>query len=211
MTRFRFLVVLLSGALLWTGAAKADVYGFVEDGRVRLLYTDQVPSDPRFKLYKRDGLGSGEQAVPLSAAAPFKATRYGTQIQAAADETKVDAALIHAVIRVESGFNPRARSPAGAVGLMQLMPDTAKRYGVTNRLDPAQSIMGGAKYLKDLMEMFGNDLKLVLAAYNAGEAAVMKYGQRIPPYRETRLYVPKVLSHYQRYRGPKVASAGVEG
>ena len=112
----------------------------------------------------------------------------------------MDPALIHAVIAVESGYNPSARSSAGAVGLMQLMPGTAKRYGVKNRLDPAQNIHGGARYLRDLQVMFDNNLQLVLAAYNAGEEAVRKYGRRIPPYRETAAYVPKVMQLYRKYR-----------
>ena len=112
------------------------------------------------------------------------------------------------MISVESAYNPSARSHAGAVGLMQLMPETAKRYGVTDRLDPAQNIQGGARYLRFLLDTFGNNLKLVIAAYNAGEEAVMKYGMRIPPYRETQAYVPKVMYHYERYSGPKLAVAG---
>jgi soluble lytic murein transglycosylase-like protein len=83
---------------------------------------------------------------------------------------------------------------------MQLMPDTARRYGVTNTYDPAQMIHGGARYLRYLMQLFNNDLRLALAAYNAGEQNVIKYGYRVPPYRETVLYVPKVLRFYQKYR-----------
>jgi soluble lytic murein transglycosylase-like protein len=83
---------------------------------------------------------------------------------------------------------------------MQLMPDTARRYGVTNPLDPEQNIYGGAAYLKDLLVLFGDDLQLALAAYNAGEGAVMTHGYRIPPYRETIQYVPKVMAYYKRYR-----------
>jgi soluble lytic murein transglycosylase-like protein len=83
---------------------------------------------------------------------------------------------------------------------MQLMPGTAKRYGVKNRLDPEQNIQGGARYLRDLQILFGDNLQLVLAAYNAGEHAVMKYGMRIPPYRETSAYVPKVIQLYRKLR-----------
>jgi soluble lytic murein transglycosylase-like protein len=133
---------------------------------------------------------------------------FNGHILAAARETKVDVALIRAVISVESGYNPSARSSAGAVGLMQLMPGTAKRYGVRNRLDPAQNIHGGARYLRDLQVLFDNNLQLVLAAYNAGEFAVMKYGRRIPPYRETAAYVPKVLSYYRKFRAAAPATPG---
>lgn len=125
-------------------------------------------------------------------------SKYDSHIEAAATENNVEAALIRAVITVESGYNASARSPKGAIGLMQLMPDTARRYGVKNIRDPGQNIHGGARYLRDLMALFGNDLKLVLAAYNAGEEAVMKYGRRIPPFAETVAYVPKVLGHYKK-------------
>ena len=131
---------------------------------------------------------------------------YDKHILAAAEETKVDAGLIRAVISVESGYNPMARSPKGATGLMQLMPDTARKYGVKNIRDPAQNIHGGARYLAALKEMFGNDLKLVLAAYNAGEEAVLKHGRRIPPYRETAAYVPKVLEFYRKFRPARPGS-----
>jgi soluble lytic murein transglycosylase-like protein len=126
-------------------------------------------------------------------------SRYASQIQAAAMANNVEAALIRAVISVESGYNPSAKSKKGAVGLMQLMPATAKRYKVKNRRDPEQNIHGGARYLRDLLRMFDNSLHLTLAAYNAGEHAVMKYGNRIPPYRETLAYVPKVMKFYVQY------------
>jgi soluble lytic murein transglycosylase-like protein len=200
------VVVLILSFLVCSGA-RADVYRYVDGatGRVMLLYTDRVPADSRYRLLRRDGLGSSANFAQTQAAASRlkpspTPSRFSSHIMAAAHETKVDPALIHAVITVESGYNPSARSPAGAVGLMQLMPQTAKRYGVTDRLDPAQNIHGGARYLRDLKSMFGNNLHLVLAAYNAGEEAVMKYGRRIPPYRETIAYVPKVMSHYNRAR-----------
>ena len=120
----------------------------------------------------------------------------------------MDPALIHAVISVESGYNPSARSSAGAVGLMQLMPGIARRYGVKDRLDPAQNILGGARYLRDLEVMFSNNLQLVLAAYNAGEEAVLKYGRRVPPYRETAAYVPKVMGYYRKFRAAAPAASG---
>ena len=91
-------------------------------------------------------------------------------------------------------------SKKGALGLMQLMPQTAKRYGVIDALDPLQNLDGGAHYLRDLLRMFNNDVSLALAAYNAGEQAVVKHGNRIPPYRETLHYVPQVLDFYQRYQ-----------
>jgi soluble lytic murein transglycosylase-like protein len=119
-------------------------------------------------------------------------------VDEAARTAEVDAALVHAVIAVESRYNPKAISKKGASGLMQLMPDTAKRYGVADVFDPAQNIRAGALYLRDLLRMFDKDLKLALAAYNAGEHVVARYGNRIPPYRETEAYVPKVLAYYKK-------------
>ncbi|MCG7956811.1 MAG: lytic transglycosylase domain-containing protein, partial [Candidatus Thiodiazotropha endolucinida] len=96
--------------------------------------------------------------------------------------------------------DPRAVSHKGAQGLMQLMPATAKRYGVENSYDPRQNLRGGATYLKDLLRMFEYDIKLALAAYNAGENAVIKYGKQIPPYPETQKYVKKVLNEFEKNR-----------
>jgi soluble lytic murein transglycosylase-like protein len=127
-------------------------------------------------------------------------SRYAHHIESAARTTNVPAALIRAIISAESSFNPYALSATGAVGLMQLMPDTAARYGVKNRLDPSQNIHGGARYLRDLLRMFNNNVRLAVAAYNAGEGAVMKHGRRIPPFPETVAYVPKVLGFYRKYR-----------
>jgi soluble lytic murein transglycosylase-like protein len=128
-----------------------------------------------------------------------KRARYAPHVQAAAQASNVPAALIEAVITAESQFNPLAVSRAGAVGLMQLMPATAARFGVTDRTDPAQNILGGAKYLNFLLQKFGDD-KLAIAAYNAGEGNVKKHGYKIPPFKETQKYVPKVLAYYAQYR-----------
>jgi soluble lytic murein transglycosylase-like protein len=119
-------------------------------------------------------------------------------INQAANRHNVDPRLLHAVIQTESAYNSKAVSSAGAVGLMQLMPATARRYGVTNRNDPDQNIEGGTRYLRDLIEMFTPNLDLAVAAYNAGENAVIKYNYKVPPYPETRNYVKQVLA---RYRG----------
>jgi soluble lytic murein transglycosylase-like protein len=108
----------------------------------------------------------------------------------------VDPFLIYCTMSQESGFSSGATSPKGAMGLMQLMPGTAARYGVTNPYDVGQSIMGGTRYLKDLLKMFNGRVDLALAGYNAGEGAVMKYGNSIPPYEETRNYVKLILKRY---------------
>ena len=117
-----------------------------------------------------------------------------------ADKNGLDEDFVKAVINQESGFNPNATSHCGAMGLMQLMPSTAQGLGVKNAYDAEQNIEGGTKYLKGLMDRFGNDKSLALAAYNAGPNAVKKYGG-IPPYAETQNYVKKVLSKYDTYRG----------
>ena len=119
----------------------------------------------------------------------------------AATKYSLDPNLIFAVMRQESGFNPRAVSPKGARGLMQLMPATAQRLGVRDIYDPAQNIDGGARYLRFLLDTFNGDVELALAGYNAGEGAVARYGNRVPPYRETINYVQRISAHYTRLSG----------
>jgi soluble lytic murein transglycosylase-like protein len=127
--------------------------------------------------------------------------RYGPELRQAAADTGIDPALLLSVLVHESGGDPRARSPKGALGLMQLMPATARELGVTEPLRPAESIRGGARYLGQLLARFDQNPELALAGYNAGPGAVEKAGQRIPPYRETVAYVRKVMSLYERLRG----------
>ena len=129
-----------------------------------------------------------------------KRRELSPHIKRIAAKHRLDPHLIHAVISAESAFNPRAVSHAGAMGLMQLMPGTAKRFGVQNPFDPVANINGGARYLRWLLNHFKNDLKLALAGYNAGENAVKKYGHKIPPYKETQTYVGRVLRFYNHYR-----------
>lgn len=130
---------------------------------------------------------------------------FAKLIDGAAREAALDPALVHAVIFVESGYNPAARSPKGAVGLMQVLPETASRYGVTDPgRSPEANLKAGTLYLSDLMRLFDSRIDLALAAYNAGEKAVLRYGQRIPPYRETQLYVPAVLAKYHEWREPPI-------
>ncbi|OIQ98294.1 soluble lytic murein transglycosylase precursor [mine drainage metagenome] len=124
---------------------------------------------------------------------------YDRMVNRIARTYGVESALLHAVISVESRYRPAAISRAGAIGLMQLMPKTAKRYGVADPLDPMQNVRGGARYLRYLLKKYHNDRNLALAAYNAGEASVAKYGNQIPPYPETTDYVPRVMEYYRRY------------
>jgi soluble lytic murein transglycosylase-like protein len=121
-------------------------------------------------------------------------------IREASTAYRVPSELIHAVISVESNYNPNALSPKGARGLMQLMPATAKRFGGNNSADPRQNILTGSRYLRWLLDFFDEDVELALAAYNAGEAAVVQAGHKIPRFSETQRYVPKVLSIYKKVR-----------
>ena len=183
--------------------AHADIYRFVDENGT--VHFTNIPTDARFKLYmttrKEPDPVTDVVASRVVHSYPSAARkRYHAHIVAAARTYQLEPALLHAVISAESGYNPLARSAKGARGLMQLMPATARRYGVENPLDPEQNIYGGAAYLHDLLALFGNDVQLALAAYNAGEATVMEYGNRIPPYRETVQYVPKVLNYYRKYK-----------
>ena len=148
--------------------------------------------------------GALAAAQTSPAAAPVSGTgassAFDAQINAAAASNGIDPALLKGLVSQESGFNPNARSGAGAAGLTQLMPGTAAALGVTNPLDPAQSLQGGAKYLREQLDRFGGDEKLALAAYNAGPGAVQKYGG-VPPYAETQNYVTSVMGKAAAFRG----------
>ena len=124
--------------------------------------------------------------------------KFSELIEQAAYKHQVDPKLVHAVVQTESAYNPGAVSPKGAVGLMQLMPDTARRFGVLDSMDPDQNVEGGTRYLRYLLDLFGPNLDLAVAAYNAGENAVLKYNNSIPPYPETQNYVRQVLARYNR-------------
>jgi soluble lytic murein transglycosylase-like protein len=198
--------VLLLGCILCR-SGWGNIYAYTaDDGTVSLT---NVPTDARFTLL----VGEPEQPNANSrpdvhqGGRPKSAkldSRRVSGYDAIVDEVSrtygLKSALLHAVISVESRYNPRAVSRKGAVGLMQLMPHTAQRYGVADAFDPRQNLDGGARYLRDLLRMFDNNLSLALAAYNAGEQAVMKHGKRIPPYGETQRYVPLVLDFYKRYQ-----------
>ena len=180
----------------------ADIYSF-RDERGVVHFTNIKGLDPRYRLLRKEGSsavpGSGNPArVYMPSAAEI--ARYSGIIDTAARTYGVDKALVHAVISAESGYNPQAVSRTGARGLMQLMPETARRYGVRDSMDPVENIYGGVRYLHDLLAMFKGDLKLVIAAYNAGENAVVRYGLHVPPYPETLGYVPKVLEFYHRFQ-----------
>lgn len=173
----------------------ADVYKYVApDGSV--YYTDEPKKGYRYKRIIKTPVKKAKKASRRSLMA--KKQKYHPLITQTALKYHVDAKLLHAVIQTESAYNPNAVSPKGAVGLMQLMPETAKRYGVKNRRNAKQNIDGGARYLKDLLAMFNSNLKLAVASYNAGEGAVKKYKNTIPPYPETQNYVRQVLALYRQ-------------
>lgn len=185
------------GAMLAATAlcARADIYSFV-DSKGITHYTN-VPTDPRYSFLIATPDARTESGDSYNPALLARASQYDLIIEKAAAYYSVEPNLLRAVIVVESGFNPRAVSKKGAVGLMQLMPATARQYGAENAYDPKQNVHAGARYLRSLLDRYGADLKLVLAAYNAGEVAVDRNGGRIPPYKETLAYVPRVLKIYQ--------------
>lgn len=191
------LAVLLVLALVAGAAptAQADIFSFVDEQGI--AHYSNVPNDSRFQLLLAAAPERSEAGAPINPALLAKSARFDEHIERSARYTAVSAALLRAVIVVESGFDPAAVSRAGARGLMQLMPATARSYGVSDVFDPAQNIHGGARLLRDLLKRYANDLELALAAYNAGVAAVERYGGRVPPFRETKLYVPRVLKVYR--------------
>ena len=192
----RTAAALLAIALLVSAApARATVYSFVDENGV-VHYTN-VPSDTRFRKVP----GSAPPPAGRSGSGSVTAERYEAEIARCADDHGVDSALVKAVIKAESNYDNRAISRAGAQGLMQLMPATARMRNVDNPFNPQQNIDGGVRHLKYLLSTFNGDTRLALAAYNAGENAVRKYNNNVPPYPETKNYVSTVLSHYGRYSG----------
>jgi len=144
--------------------------------------------------------------VSHAAAAELAGMPFAREVEAAARKSSLDAALVHAVIHVESRHQPKALSPKGAIGLMQVLPDTAARYGIADPgRSPQVNLRAGTLYLRDLMDLFGARLDLVLAAYNAGEGAVLRHAMKIPPYPETRQYVRDVLAKYRSWGGTAAA------
>ena len=198
---------VLGGALLLLASlpAVADIYAYADPAGV--VHYSNVPAETAYELVLESppeptaGGGEASLRVPL-ALINRRAAAYEPIILAAAAANELEPELLRAVISVESAFNPRAVSRSGARGLMQLMPQTARRYGVRDSFDPSQNIHGGARYLRFLVDRFENNLELVVAAYNAGENAVERYGRSIPPYRETRQYVPRVMTLYRALSEP---------
>ncbi len=196
--RIASLATVLLVTPLLANAAGA-IYGFVDNDGVEHL--TNIPNDKRFRVIFVDRLVTAQTALQAPRGIhllPVAKRPYHDSILRASRDTGIDAALLHAVISVESGYNPGAVSPKGATGLMQLLPATGRRYGGSNLFDPDENIRAGAEYLKYLLKLFNNDLELALAGYNAGENAVIRHGRRLPPYAETERYVPLVVAHYKR-------------
>lgn len=194
------LLALLLFAL--APSAKADIYTYTDANGI--VHLSNVPDNKNFRILVAAQREENRSEPPLGQVRTSRSgkERFTPLVEEAAHAYQVDPALLHAVISAESGYNPVAISNKGAVGLMQLTPETARRYGVANSLDPEQNIRGGAKYLSHLLQLFDNNLELTVAAYNAGENAVIKHGYSIPPYRETLGYVPSVLKLHEKFRAP---------
>jgi soluble lytic murein transglycosylase-like protein len=184
-------------------SAVADIY-MLKDERGVVHFTNIPQGDKRFKLVRKEA-----STPPLTAAAGMPQymlpteemiRRYSPIIDSMSRTHNVEPALVHAVITAESGYNPGAVSRVGARGLMQLMPDTARRFGVQNIMDPTENIQGGVRYLRELLTLFNGNKELAVAAYNAGENAVIRAGNRVPNYTETVNYVPKVLGIYRKFQ-----------
>lgn len=156
--------------------------------------------DSSYSLYRADISVPAVKVYPALQRLAQRQARLAPLIQRLADLHGIEAALVQAVIEIESGFNPMARSRKGAAGAMQLMPATAASYGVTRLTDPAQNIDAGIRHLKRLLALQNGNIALALASYNAGEGAVARHGGRIPPYKETKLYVSSVLARLQAVR-----------
>ncbi len=204
-------VFILITALLCSAAASVhgEIFRYTT-GKGDTHFTDRPLKGKGYRLIWRSGAGGSSGAGKIGSHKPRSKSRsgksrkhrwrhkkqYAPMIKKVAKKVKLSPELLHAVVQAESAYNPKAKSSAGAMGLMQLMPGTASRYGVANAWDPSQNLEGGARYLRDLLDMFKNNIRLALAAYNAGENAVKKYGNRIPPYPETQNYVRKVIDFY---------------
>lgn len=196
--RLSFILCLLS---ILVSPARADIYGYTDEAGTLVL--SDIQHNNRYALLLQTEIAQNPTlATPLAGGRINwkNQQRFASIVAQAARDYRLDEALLHAVISTESGYEPRALSPKGAIGLMQVMPATGKRFGVANLNDPAQNVAAGARYLSLLLRQFDNDLQLVLAAYNAGENAVLRHGRRIPPYRETRQYVPRVLALYKKFQ-----------
>ena len=190
LSLFRAAAILVVLMAAGTRPANAQIYNWVDANGSMVI--SNVP--------KGTNLGTQSYVVPAATATiratkavePTRSRLFDDLIAAHASRNGVRADLVRAVIQVESAFNPRALSVKGAMGLMQLMPATARQFGVFNAFDPSENIRGGIAYLRQLLDKYNGSERLALAAYNAGPAAVDRFGQTVPPFRETRDYVTRI-------------------
>lgn len=185
--------IFILSFLLWPVVAGADIYRYVD--RDGVLHYSNTQPDERFTLYLREGPKASPRAPGSALPGGSWMTGYVDRFSRAND---LPPALVHAIIKAESNGQRKAVSSKGAKGVMQLMPFTSKRLRVADPFDPIENIEGGIKYIKELLVAFEGDLTNTVAAYNAGPAAVRKYGG-VPPYEETRLYVRRVMDLYRQY------------
>lgn len=188
------LLIVISMVL--SAPASAQIYTYVDENGIT-VFTDRKPDRGRYRVHNLGCYGTCRTGVDWERT-PLMNGHFQAEIQAVSELFGVDAALIRAVMHAESWFQPEAISHAGAQGLMQLMPGTARRFGVANAFDPLENITGGAAYLAFLLNEFEGDLTRAIAAYNAGEHAVRRHGG-IPPFPETREYVRRVKILLRRY------------
>jgi hypothetical protein len=187
---FTFTLALIL-IFLMASVCHADIYKYIDEEGV--IHLTNVPTEPDIPYV----LVMREKRVMFQVKGDI--CLYDDLITRASEKYRVDSALVKAVIKAESNFNHKAVSPVGARGLMQLMPATAASLQVKDSFQPEHNIDGGVRYLRYLMNIFNGNLPLVLAAYNAGENAVIRYNNRIPPYRETQTYVKRVLTYLEGY------------
>jgi soluble lytic murein transglycosylase-like protein len=186
-----YFILILTFLLLMASLCHADIYKYTDPEGI--IHLTNVPTDPNIPYV----LVMKEKRVILQLKGDI--ALYDDLIARASERYRVDSALIKAIIKAESNFNHRAVSPVGAQGLMQLMPSTAASLQVKDSFHPETNIDGGVRYLRYLMNLFNGNLPLVLAAYNAGENAVIRHNNRIPPYPETQTYVKRVLNYFDGY------------
>ena len=194
----RTITVALCGWLALAAAAQADVYISLSPDGTYVLSNVYRPGRHYERVIQESAVAV---TSPVERPQMIAQRPYAELVSAAAAANQLPEALLHAVIQTESAYNSSARSAKGAVGLMQLMPETARELGVSDAYDPQANIQGGARYLKRLMTLFDNDISLAVAAYNAGPEAVLSRGRVIPPFAETQRYVPSVLRQYRRLQG----------
>jgi soluble lytic murein transglycosylase-like protein len=195
---FRRVLLTAAFCVLLPSAASAQIYVWHDAAGNLVMSTER--KDPAAKTYAFAAASTFRVTRPIVGA---RAATYETLIADNASANSLSPDFVRAVIAAESAFNPRARSMKGAMGLMQLMPETAADYHVTNAYDPAENIRAGTAYLKSLLDRYRGDESLALAAYNAGPQAVAKYGDKVPPYRETRAYVARVRNSAETAAVPR--------